>query len=121
MSKHTKPAREAFEALLTPDEIALGHQRGEALIREYDTLQELRKALNLTQVQLAERMGIAQKNISRMENSDDLLLSTLANVIASMGGELELRVNFPGRAPAILRTGHKSDETELNHGAHPVG
>lgn len=69
---------------------------------EYLTLQELRKAKDLTQVQLAETLGIQQTTVAKYERQSDLLLSTLSSYIRAMGGSLRLMVEFPGKAPVIL-------------------
>lgn len=50
-------------------------------------LAAVRKAANLTQVELAERMGIGQAALSGMENREDLLLSTLASYLAAAGAQ----------------------------------
>jgi len=55
----------------------------------------LRKARELTQVELAEKLGINQASVSAIENNSDLLLSTLAKYIRAMGGEIEIRAVFP--------------------------
>lgn len=69
---------------------------------EYLTLQELRKAKALTQVQLAETLGIQQATVAKYERQSDLLLSTLTSYIRAMGGSLKLMVEFPGSAPVAL-------------------
>lgn len=55
----------------------------------------LRKARELTQVELAERLGITQASVAGIEKRTDLQLSTLAKYIRALGGELELRAVFP--------------------------
>lgn len=77
--------------------------RAEELISEEMTLQDLRKALELTQEQLAEVLHIRQEGISRLEKRSDLLLSTLRTYIKAMGGELKLVVQFPKRTPIVLQ------------------
>lgn len=69
---------------------------------EYLTLQELRKAKDLTQVQLAETLGIQQATVAKYERQSDLLLSTLSSYVQAMGGSLKLMVEFPGKAPVAL-------------------
>ena len=71
------------------------HARAQELISEEATLRELRKALELTQSALGEKLHINQEAISRLENRSDLLLSTLSAYINAMGGELSITVNFP--------------------------
>lgn len=58
-------------------------------------LSELREAKDLTQVQLAKRLGIDQGAVSKIERRTDMYLSTLQNVIAAMGGKLEMTARFP--------------------------
>lgn len=69
---------------------------------EYLTLQELRKAKKLTQVQLAETLNIRQATIAQMEKRSDLMLSTLRSYVEAMGGKLSLMVEFPDRTPVSL-------------------
>lgn len=73
------------------------------------TLQDLRKARALTQERVAEMLGIKQENVSRLEKRSDLLLSTLGDYVAAMGGRLRLVAEFPDRPPVAL-TGLGSDE-----------
>jgi DNA-binding XRE family transcriptional regulator len=58
-------------------------------------LQELRKALSLTQEQLAEELGISQAAVSKMENRPDVYIRTLARFVEAMGGTLQVTANFP--------------------------
>lgn len=69
---------------------------------EHLTLQELRKAKEMTQVQLAETLGIQQATVAKYERQSDLLLSTLTSCVRAMGGNLKLMVEFPGKAPVAL-------------------
>jgi len=58
-------------------------------------LDKMRKARDLTQTDLAHRMGVAQSEISKIEGRSDLYLSTLRQYVESLGGELVLRAEFP--------------------------
>lgn len=69
---------------------------------QYLTLQELRKAKELTQVQLAETLGIQQATVAKYERQSDLLLSTLTSYVRAMGGNLKLMVEFRGKAPVAI-------------------
>ena len=57
-------------------------------------LAQLRQARHLTQVQLAETLGISQGNVSRLETRNDIYLSTLRSYIAALGGHLEIAAVF---------------------------
>ncbi|MCB1866509.1 MAG: XRE family transcriptional regulator [Chromatiales bacterium] len=86
--------------------------RVDELIAEELTLQDLRKAQNLTQKRMAELLGIGQDNVSRMENRSDMLLSTMRSYIAAMGGELDLIVRFPDRPAVALKSLFDTNDTE---------
>ncbi len=66
-------------------------------------LAELRGALALTQEELAERLQISQSNVSRLEHRDDLLVSTLRQVVEAMGGELHVEAVFPDGGVRLTR------------------
>lgn len=57
-------------------------------------LHDLRRRRTLSQQELAERLHVRQPAVSKIENGDDLRLSTLRNYIEALGGELELRVHL---------------------------
>ena len=66
------------------------------------SLAELRKARELTQVQLASTLHIKQSGVSRIENETDLYISTLRSYVEAIGGKLELRVEFPGSGATVV-------------------
>jgi DNA-binding XRE family transcriptional regulator len=73
------------------------------LIAEEMSLRDLRRALQLTQTDLAEALGKRQDEVSRIEQRGDLLLSTLQAYVASLGGELELVCTFKDRGPVRIK------------------
>jgi DNA-binding XRE family transcriptional regulator len=77
-------------------------RRTNLLIAEEMTMRELRKARNITQVQMAKALGVKQEQVSRIEKRTDLHLSTLKRSIEAMGGELILTAKFPDGAPVRL-------------------
>lgn len=58
-------------------------------------LGELRRARNLTQEAVAERLDVRQVSVSRMESRGDIRISTLRSVVAAMGGALDVLARFP--------------------------
>jgi len=58
-------------------------------------LQALRQQLGVTQTELAEASGFAQGEISRIEQREDHMVSTLRRLVRSLGGELEVHARFP--------------------------
>lgn len=87
---------------LAPGRRARTEAETERLHREYLTLQQLRKAKELTQAQLAETLGVRQATVAKMEKRSDLMISTLRRCIEAMGGRLELIVEFPDHAAVRL-------------------
>jgi len=87
---------------LPPDRRAEVERRAAALIGEEMTLRDLRRARELTQARMAELLEIGQDSVSRLEQRSDLLLSTLTDYVAAMGGRLELVAHFPDRPDVIL-------------------
>jgi transcriptional regulator with XRE-family HTH domain len=55
---------------------------------------QLRKAMQLTQAQVAEELGIGQAAVSKLERRPDKYLSTLRRFVEAMGGELEIHAKF---------------------------
>ena len=96
------PADEVFKKTMTPAQIEKAKHRAEQLMLEYRTLQTLRKARDLTQVDVARILGMTQDNVSRLEKRPDVLVSTLRKYIESLGGELDLVVRFPDSDPVKL-------------------
>jgi len=58
-------------------------------------LAELRKHTGMTQRELADKLGISQPSLSKMESQDDMQIGTLNRLVSSLGGRLELIVHLP--------------------------
>ena len=71
------------------------------------SLATIRKAAELSQVELAKAMNSTQPRVSEVEKGNDFLLSTLANYLAAAGAsEATLRVTLHGQVvdlPLALR------------------
>lgn len=57
-------------------------------------LAEIRSLVGLTQVELAENLGITQPSVQRAESQGNPKLESIAGYVAAMGGRLETRVVF---------------------------
>ncbi len=64
-------------------------------VRSY-RLRELRKASELSQVELAERLHVSQNRVSRIEHGDieRAQLDTLRKYVEAVGGELHIEVSI---------------------------
>lgn len=81
---------------ITDEQMAEARARTQATIDAYN-LREARKACNMTQVQLANAMGVSQNRVSRMENGDigSMSLDTVRRYVEALGGEITLVANLP--------------------------
>jgi predicted transcriptional regulator len=61
-------------------------------IKEYETLQDFRKSLGITQTEIAGKQGIKQVNISNLEKRSDMHISTLKKYVEALGCELEINI-----------------------------
>ncbi len=50
----------------------------------------LREHAGVTQTDLAERLGTSQPNVSQLESSEDLYLSSIARYVHALDGHLEV-------------------------------
>lgn len=66
-------------------------------------LSELRNRRGLSQAVIAEALSVSQPNISRIEQEEDLYLSTLARYVTALGGHLEVQAVFPDETITLLR------------------
>ena len=58
-------------------------------------LHELRRALELTQRDLAESLDVNQPAISKIEQRSDVFISSLRSYIEAAGGKLKIIAEFP--------------------------
>jgi len=83
-----------LRAKMSPEAQSRAAARAEALLVEMQ-LQELRKARNVTQVEVAKAMSVEQASVSKLERRDDMYVSTLREYVKALGGELKLVASFP--------------------------
>ena len=69
-------------------DVAQAHAEAEEMDRVHAmNLAMIRKAAQLTQVEVAKRLGVGQAAVSRMENRGDMLLSTLYDYLTATGAD----------------------------------
>ena len=76
--------------------IARVTRKAQAQVEEL-TLQELRRGLAKTQVDVAKTAEMTQSELSRLESRGDHRISTLRRYVEALGGELEVSAVFGGR------------------------
>jgi hypothetical protein len=64
---------------------------------------------------IANALEVSQPNVSRIEQEDDVYLSTLARYVSALGGHLEVLAVFPEETITLLR-----EPDEAGHGHPPA-
>lgn len=84
-------------------EAAVAEAREERLAEEAGyKLAEVRKALKLTQQQVAERMGVTKGRVSQIERGLISTQDVLARYAEALGGRLQQAIYFPGGDIAVI-------------------
>ncbi|MEH3119954.1 MAG: XRE family transcriptional regulator [Methylorubrum populi] len=78
--------------------------RFQELKDEVEGLGELRRAAGKAQAEVAMALKIKQPSVSKIEKQTDMYLSTLRSYVRAIGGDLDLVVRLPSRAPIHLQT-----------------
>ncbi len=94
-------SKERFAQLPEPRRKAILAE-ADRLIAEELTLAELREARRRSQAELAQKLGVQQSAVSRIERRTDMYLSTLTGMVEAMGGTLEIIARFPDRPPVRI-------------------
>jgi DNA-binding transcriptional regulator YiaG len=81
------------EALVARLEVLLqGKERTQP--RKEADLRELREHHRVSQDELAQRLGVSQPNVARMEQRPDMSVARLRSVVEAIGGHLEIAARF---------------------------
>jgi len=91
-------------AALPPEEQQRIAEGVRELLREVEGLNALRHIVEMSQSDIAARLGVKQPSVLKMERQTDVYLSTLRWFVEAAGGRLELRVVLPEHG-AFLLTG----------------
>ena len=87
---------------LEPDRRARIGARAKEIHQESLTLKKLRSHMELTQMALARKMGVAQPTIAQLEQRNDIHVSTLRKYIEALGGTLSIIADIPGQGLVLL-------------------
>jgi DNA-binding XRE family transcriptional regulator len=68
-------------------------------------LQELREKRHISQVALADRLGVKQPTVSKIERREDVNLSTLRRFVEALGGKLHVSAEFKDGSVEIALSG----------------
>ncbi len=76
-------------------------------------LGEIRALAGKSQREIAERAGIKQPSLSKLEKQTDMRISTLSRIVAALGGTLEVSARFPEGLVQI----EPFNQTSRDHGS----
>jgi predicted XRE-type DNA-binding protein len=79
--------------------------RERQFVRTIIGLTAIREARGATQRQIAEAWDVSQPNVSQIERTQDIYLSTLRKYVAALGGEIEINAVFPDEVITLLDNG----------------
>ncbi|MGB7442692.1 MAG: XRE family transcriptional regulator [Coleofasciculaceae cyanobacterium] len=96
----TKPFSE-LRKRMKPERRAKNKTRAQFLLL-YLTLAELQESLGVTQDDISQDLEIAQSALSKLENQDDIQVSTLSSYIKALGGSLKIVADFPKEDKEII-------------------
>ncbi len=94
-----------FAEVLTDPETRAAFEDAQARNNFVDTLVKLRRAMGLTQIQVAKRMGVKQPMLSGFENEgSDPRLSTIQRYARAVEATASFRLSMPVHCDWIPRT-----------------
>src|ERR1700674_5918938 len=76
-----------------------------AALREAMTLEELRKAREFSQEEVAAALTVGQPAVAKLEKRTDMHVSNLRRYIEALGGTLEITAHFAGTSVVISNIG----------------
>lgn len=89
-----------LRARMTPEAQVKAEAEALRLGKEMD-LAEVRRALKLSQDEIAQTLQIGQGAVAKIEKRADMYVSTLRRFIEAMGGELEIVARFADHSVKI--------------------
>jgi predicted transcriptional regulator len=84
--------------------------RERQFVRTILGLTAMREARGATQRQIAEAWDVSQANVSQIERTQDIFLSTLSRYIQALGGQIEIRAVFPDEVVTLLGGGKVTEK-----------
>ncbi|WP_278590858.1 helix-turn-helix domain-containing protein [Olsenella uli] len=90
------------ECGITDEQMQVARERTQAYVDAYN-LCEARKASHMTQVQVADAMGVSQNRVSQIENGDvdAMTVNSIRRYVEALGGRLTLTVEMPDGRKAL--------------------
>ena len=103
-----------LRAKMSPEARARVDARVQAALQDMP-LNELRRARALAQKTVGDILGMAQPEVSKLEQRSDALISTVRHYIEAMGGELDIVARFPDGDVRITQFGDLDERKSKPH------
>ena len=117
---HTRPTFKKRRAEVLKDPARAERIRAETVqILATNHLVRLREKAGLTQTDVANKLGLTQSRISKLEKAEDLNFSTLSRYIGALGGELTFEAKI-GDEVISLTKGAAGARTRRQRKKQPV-
>ena len=81
---------------MSPERRAANAVAAQEMNRLY-VLSQIRREIGLTQVEVADKLAIAQPTYAAFERSNNLRVETLYKIVRALGGVLKFHVEIDGR------------------------
>ncbi len=65
-------------------------------------LQQLRKAQQKTQKEIAQAMGVSQSALSELERRPNITVRAMQRYVEALGGKLQIKAEFPNNSENLL-------------------
>lgn len=95
-------------------------ERERQFVRTIVGLTAIREARGVTQRQIAQAWDVSQPNVSQIERTQDIYLSTLRRYVAALGGEIEINAVFPDEVITLMDNGGTRTAERRASAAHPA-
>ena len=86
------------------------------LVEEQLRLAQLRKRMGFSQKAMAERLGVKQPRVSKLERGENGQLSAMRAYAQALGGDLEVTVSFPDGRRYLIATLADLEQVEADAG-----
>lgn len=97
------PLKDVLDALPAKRRAELD-RRFKELVNEVESLKELQRISAKSRAKIAKTLKISQPAVAKIEKQTDMYLSTLRSYVEAMGGELDVIVRLPDRAPVRVKS-----------------
>ena len=87
---------DTLRSRMSPERREANAAAAQEMNRSY-VLSQIRREIGMTQVEVANKLDIAQPTYAAFERSHNLRIGTLSKIVSALGGVLKFQVEIDGR------------------------